>query len=303
MKVLRERHGVRDQAQRGELEMRSRSAAVAYMKDLVTDPRHGYSQYHRDGPDYDCSSSVCEAYGLPHGTTSSIPNLFKAQGCKVYNWDGNKNDLEPGDLIGTKGKHVVMYIGGGKIAEFRIDESGGIAGSKQGDQTGTESWIRDFYVPSYGWEYVVSPPSDAGKLNPKYKVYTSEDGWLDWVTALEDYAGIRGHAIKGLAIRANDGHHIDYACHIKGGDWLETVNSDDVDTDDFERGFAGDLSHEIDAVKCYAHNDSKSGERAAYRVSSLNQDYYDWQYDYEISGGQDGYAGSFGKAIDRFQLY
>ena len=44
-------------------------------------------------------------------------------------------------------------------------------------------------------------------------------------------------------------------------------------------------------------------QKAQYRVSPVNANYYAWQYDNETGGGQDGYAGAFGKAIDRFQLF
>ena len=31
--------------------------------------------------------------------------------------------------------------------------------------------------------------------------------------------------------------------------------------------------------------------------------YYDWQIDNNTTNGMDGYAGSFGKAIDKLKLY
>lgn len=42
--------------------------------------------------------------------------------------------------------------------------------------------------------------------------------------------------------------------------------------------------------------------KAKYRVSTLNNNYYNYQYDNEKSNNQDGYAGSFGKSIDRIQI-
>ena len=285
--------------------MYSRTLAVRRMLDLVTDPAHGYDQAHRDGPDYDCSSAVCEAYGVPHGNTSSIPDIFRSRGAKVFNWDGNKNDLEPGDLIGTPGQHVVMYVGNGKVAEFRINENGGIAGGRSGDQTGQESRISNWYVPSYGWRYVVSPPGDGQGYDPldlRYEVHTKEDGWLPQVHALDDYAGVRGHAIDAICIHANAGHSVDYQVHSIGGEWYDVVSSRNANHADDELGYAGELGKSIDMIRCYAHNDCKSGERAQYRVSPVGQDYYAWQYDYETGNGQDGFAGSPGVAIDRFQI-
>ena len=64
----------------------------------------------------------------------------------------------------------------------------------------------------------------------------------------------------------------------------------------------------IDAVRVYyntpADYASKYGyQKAQYRVSPLNGNYWPWQYDNETGGGQDGYAGAFGYALDKFQLF
>ena len=42
--------------------------------------------------------------------------------------------------------------------------------------------------------------------------------------------------------------------------------------------------------------------KAKYRTSRVGADYYSWQYDDEKSNGQDGYAGSFGKSMDKLQI-
>lgn len=285
--------------------MYSRTLAVRRMIDLVTDPSHGYDQAYRDGPDYDCSSAVCEAYGVPHGNTSSIPDIFRSRGAKVLNWDGNMHDLEPGDLVGTKGQHVVMYVGNGKVAEFRINEKGGIVGGKSGDQTGQESRISNWYVPSYGWQYVVSPQGEGQGYDPldlHYEVHTKEDGWLPQVHALDDYAGVRRHVIDAICIHANAGHSIDYQVHTIGGTWLPVVSSKNANHGNDISGYAGIFGKSIDMIRCYAHNDCKSGERAKYRVSPISKDYFPWQYDHETTNGQDGFAGVVGQAIDRFQI-
>ena len=44
-------------------------------------------------------------------------------------------------------------------------------------------------------------------------------------------------------------------------------------------------------------------QKAQYRISPVNGNYYSWQYDNETGNGQDGYAGCFGVAMDRFQLF
>ena len=77
---------------------------------------------------------------------------------------------------------------------------------------------------------------------------------------------------------------------------------------DYNNGYAGN-GNVIDAVRVYyntpADYANKYGyQKAQYRVSPVNANYYAWQYDDDDEGvGQDGYAGAFGKAIDRFQLF
>ncbi|MCI9423567.1 MAG: hypothetical protein HFG81_12805 [Dorea sp.] len=76
---------------------------------------------------------------------------------------------------------------------------------------------------------------------------------------------------------------------------------------DSENGFAGD-NKVIDAVKVYyntPHNivSSQEYQQAQYRSSQMNQGYSNWQYDDETRNGQNGFTGSFGRAIDRFQLF
>ena len=76
---------------------------------------------------------------------------------------------------------------------------------------------------------------------------------------------------------------------------------------DDENGYAGD-GKPIDALRVYYNTPTNivnqhGYQKAQYRVSSVNAGYYDWQYDIETGNGQDGYAGAFGKAIDRVQLF
>lgn len=124
------------------------------------------------------------------------------------------------------------------------------------------------------------------------------------VKNLEDYAGVPGVAITDVAIKVNFGS-VKYRVHVKGGGWLPYVTG--YNWKDFNNGYAG-CGKVIDAIEVYyttpADYAKKYGyKKAQYRVSPLNGNYYPWQYDNETSGGQDGYAGTFGKAIDRFQLF
>lgn len=143
-------------------------------------------------------------------------------------------------------------------------------------------------------------------VKPTIEYCVFADGeWLPTVKGLSDFAGIAGEAISGIAIKVSKGK-VKYRVHTKGGKWLNWVTGFNLEDD--INGYAGILGVEIDAVQVYytTPKDVKSAHgscyKATYRVSSLSENYYDWQYDDEKDSKQDGYAGSFGKAIDRVQI-
>lgn len=154
-----------------------------------------------------------------------------------------------------------------------------------------------------------SAPTSSGSsggqtIHFKYRVRTAQDGWLPEVINLADYAGIPGHAITDISIGVDRGSPW-YQVHVKGGVWLPTVSGYNIN--DYNNGYAGN-GQVIDAVRVYyntpADYANKYGyQKAQYRVSPINSNYYAWQYDNETGNGQDGYAGAYGVAIDRFQLF
>lgn len=129
---------------------------------------------------------------------------------------------------------------------------------------------------------------------------------LPEVANLNDWAGKGdGIAITDIAIRVNVGS-IKYRVHVLGGEWLPWVTG--CNWNDRNNGYAG-IGKPIDGIQIYYNTPSdyaaKYGwQKAQYRVSTLEgREYYDWQYDDETHNGQDGYAGKFGVAIDKFQLF
>ena len=120
---------------------------------------------------------------------------------------------------------------------------------------------------------------------------------LPAVVGLSDYAGITGKPITDVAIKASSGN-LKYRVHVKGGKWLPYVTG--YDWKNSSNGYAGN-GKAIDAIQVI--HTGVSGKVATYRVSPVNKGYYPWQKNSQTSGGQDGYAGSFGVLIDRFQLY
>lgn len=119
---------------------------------------------------------------------------------------------------------------------------------------------------------------------------------LPAVTNLNDYAGIQGKAITDVAIKVNKGS-VKYRVHVKGGKWLPYVTG--YNWNDYNNGYAGN-GKPIDAIQVVL---SGAGTKVAqYRVSPVRKNYFPWQKNAQTSGGQDGYAGAYGKTIDRFQI-
>ena len=77
---------------------------------------------------------------------------------------------------------------------------------------------------------------------------------------------------------------------------------------DVVNGYAGYPGAVIDAVEVYYDTPADvvaayGYQKAQYRVAPIGGSYWPWQFDNETGGGQDGYAGVIGQAIDRFQLF
>ena len=147
-----------------------------------------------------------------------------------------------------------------------------------------------------------SSSSSKPTITFKYKVRAGGK-WYPEVRNLADYAGVKGKAITDVAIGVDIGS-VRYRVHIKGGKWLPYVTGYNIS--DGNNGYAGN-GREIDAIEVYYNTPSdyakKYGyQKAQYRVAPIGRDYYSWQYDNETGKGMDGYAGCFGKSIDRFQI-
>lgn len=182
--------------------------ALDWAKKIAADDSHGYSQTHRTGPDYDCSSFVYYALkqagfnlgiNYPFATGIMAQTLEKAGFKKVDNPDlNNFTNLKPGDVLlchNASCQHTGFYLGGGKTVEAHHDESGGIVGAQQGDQKGDEISVSNpggFWGTSGGMVYrygngatsTSTYDSDSGN---SYDVYTPKDKsqvtewWVNWI--------------------------------------------------------------------------------------------------------------------------
>lgn len=147
------------------------------------------------------------------------------------------------------------------------------------------------------------PESSGGHYNSEmdidYAVMVEGGKTLPAVRNLSDFAGITGKKIVGFMCRVSTGS-IKYRVHLQGQGWLSWVTG--FKWSDSANGYAGDAKTPIDALELYLY--SPNGDKyVRYRVSPVNGNYYPYQRDNDKGGGMDGYSGSFGKAIDRVQVY
>ena len=135
--------------------------AVSWAVGIAQDDSHGYSQYKRWGPDYDCSSLVISAYeqaGVPVKEagatyTANMRRAFEQCGFKSIKY-GSGTVLMKGDVLLNEKHHTALYIGDGQIVQASIAETGKIYG-KEGDQTTKEIEVRNVYVYRYGWDCIL----------------------------------------------------------------------------------------------------------------------------------------------------
>lgn len=131
-----------------------------------------------------------------------------------------------------------------------------------------------------------------------YAVQLENGKILEKVKNLDDFAGIVGQKITNVALKANKGI-VKYRVHVLGGQWLPWVKK--YDWKDYNNGYAG-IGKPIDAIQIQYYPNSGEAQEVIYRVSPLNKSYFPWQRGILTTDNQDGYAGLFGKAIDRLQV-
>ena len=232
----------------------------------------------------------------------------------VYaNYDYYKNVLDTNRLSMTEGFN--MWLAHWDVEESDMDCMMWQFGAYRiGDHEFDGNIYYADYSSPYKDAYIETSAQAGRKVNVIYQAQIDGDYWLPQVINDEDYAGIRGRNITGITLSTDIGYAV-YRVYSNGR-WLAYVDSRNSDISDYYNGYAGN-GYSIEAVEVYYYTPdtllyneapnyqafTENGYKYAYyRVSTTGNDYFPYQTDNERNDGQDGYAGIYGRKVDRFQI-
>ena len=250
--------------------------------------------------EYDSYNYYCRVHGnaptneLINQMVMAFRGAAKADGWKtaIYtNNDYRRNIFTPQTLSAFDLRWFAYYSGKSTVP----------CGMQQTGSTGHVPGISgnvDMDVAFTSFGVATVPVASSPRVAAFYRV-RADGRWLPEVQDTTDFAGIAGKPITDVAMRVSAGT-IKYRVHVKGADWLPWVTGCDINN---PNGYAGD-GREIDAVQAiyYTPEALKPSKCAKYRIAPVGGGYYGWQLDNQTTGGQDGYAGTFGKTIDHLQM-
>lgn len=219
-----------------------------------------------------------------------------------FNWDG-RTDTSWMDHIAlvTEFDYSSGYL---KVIEGNGGGGGGCV--QETVYNNNSSYFTAFCRPQYSESASGSAgETDSGGIDIYYSVMLADGTVLPEIKNLEpdssgdDFAGIAGREIYGIAIRVSAGS-IKYRVRTVDGVLHEFVTG--CDFADYWNGYAGDGEHAIATLETYLY--SPNGDRYVYyRLSPVGQDYYPYQRDMDRNHLMDGWAGEPGVAVDRLQMY
>lgn len=232
----------------------------------------------------------------------------------VYaNYDYYKNVLDTNRLSMTEGFN--MWLAHWDVEEPDMDCMMWQFGAYRiGDHEFDGNIYYADYSSPYKDAYIETSAQAGRKVNVIYQAQIDGDYWLPQVINDEDYAGIRGRNITGITLSTDIGYAV-YRVYSNGR-WLAYVDSRNSGISDYYNGYAGN-GYSIEAVEVYYYTPdtllyneaphyqafTENGYKYAYyRVSTTGNDYFPYQTDNERNDGQDGYAGIYGRKVDRFQI-
>lgn len=175
------------------------------------------------------------------------------------------------------------------------------AACKPGYTVFDSNGVKIYSVPNNNNNIVKPVSTTIDKINVKYRAYSSGKWWGEVINYnninSNGYAGIENGPIRGIAIKVDKGQ-LKYRVHIKGGGWLGWISNYDINN--WKTGCAGNKIRDIDAIQI--DFSGVPGYKVRYRVSTIyTKSYLNWIEGYNTSNSM-GYAGIFGKAIDKIQI-
>lgn len=201
--------------------MSATESACTWAVGIANDNSHGYDQIHRQGPDYDCSSLVINAYeqagvkvkeaGATY--TGNMRSAFVKCGFKAIKYVKGMA-LKRGDVILNEKHHTLLYLGDKKMVQASSNEKGGIYNGKTGDQTGREIYVGNFYEFSKGWDYVLRyEVSEVTTVNVTMPVLQkgSKCTEVGTVQTLLNALGFVGKNGRRLTVDHDFGSNVEYA--------------------------------------------------------------------------------------------
>ena len=205
--------------------MSKTAEAVKLAVMMANDPRHGYDQDGRWGPDFDCSSFLIHVWeqigvklksagasytGNVRGPALRLGFVDVTARVNLYTGSG----LQPGDLLLNYTQHMAMYVGNGQLVHASINEKGTVHGGQPGDQTGREICVRSYY--NHPWDCALRYSGDSEDPD------VSESGTPATVPAetTNDLPLLKRGMMKSVAVKSMQGALIahGYDCGPDGAD-------------------------------------------------------------------------------------
>lgn len=241
------------------------------------------------------SYKMCPIYILPHW------NEFK----QLVSSKQRNNSPKPNPTANLYRVRKTWADAKSQIGAFG-DLNNAKAACKPGYTVFDSNGVKIYSVPNNNNNNIVKPVekpavTTVDKINVKYRAYSSGKWWGEVINYnninSNGYAGIENGPIRGIAIKADKGQ-LKYRVHIKGGGWLGWISNYDINN--WRTGCAGNKIRDIDAIQI--DFSGVPGYKVRYRVSTIyTKSYLNWIEGYNTSNSM-GYAGIFGKAIDKIQI-
>ena len=238
------------------------------------------------------SYKMCPIYILPHW------NEFK----QLVSSKQRNNSPKPNPTANLYRVRKTWEDARSQIGAFG-DLNNAKAACKPGYTVFDSNGVKIYSVPNNSTVKPVKNPAvtTVDKINVKYRAYSSGKWWGEVINYnninSNGYAGIENGPIRGIAIKADKGQ-LKYRVHIKGGGWLGWISNYDINN--WRTGCAGNKIRDIDAIQI--DFSGVPGYKVRYRVSTIyTKSYLNWIEGYNTSNSM-GYAGIFGKAIDKIQI-